>query len=44
MLFPESTAESLNKKNWNEKLLKVCLFAVNGNISHSHYNVSVFCI
>lgn len=32
LLFPESTAESLDKKHWNEKLLKVCLFTLWSNI------------
>lgn len=32
VLFPESTAESLDKKQWNEKLLKVCLLAAYENV------------
>lgn len=40
-LFPESTTESLDKKQWEEKLLKVCLSSVSENIISFQHNVIV---
>lgn len=49
-LFPESTVQSLNKKHWDEKLLKVGLglqyYLIDNNVLHLYktYMVTHICI